>query len=218
MRRRRKAPEEGSRRAASRRGSGLSLGRWLLLGLGVLVVSFGVGYLVSTQMLFPRPDSAGSGVTVPDLSGLDRAQAEAALRQLGLEVGTVRELNHGDAEPGRVLGQAPVPGQQLRPGARVSFSVSVGPPEPRVPPVAGLSAGTARALLEEVGFTVEVQQTRSPGVPPGVVDGTDPPAGAPRPVPSPVTMIVSAGSGADTSGPGVDSVASPVADTLQGRP
>ena len=216
MRRRRKKTEESPRRAGPARTAGLSLGRWLLMGLGVLVVSFGVGYLLSTQVLFPRPETAGEGIAVPDITGRDRAEAEATLRDAGLDVGEVRELTHGDAEPGRVLGQAPVAGQELRRGGRVSFSVSAGPPEPRVPPVAGLSAETARELLEEVGFTVDVRQTQSPGVPPGVVDGTDPPAGAPRPVPSAVTMIVSGGSAEDSADLEGDRL--PSADTVPGSP
>jgi beta-lactam-binding protein with PASTA domain len=213
MRRRRKAPEsEGMRkRRTVGSGSGLSLGRWLLLALGILVVSFGVGYLLSSQLLFPRPETAGTGIPVPDLTGEDRTTAETVLREAGLEIGEVTELAHGDAEPGRVLAQTPIAGQQLREGAAVSFAVSAGPAEPRVPPVAGLSAGTAREILERAGFAVEVKQTRSPDVPEGVVDRTDPPAGAPRPLPSTVTMIVSAetADAADTTLPMADTTRRP---------
>lgn len=210
MRRRRKASESEPVRLERRTG-GLSLGRWLLLAVGILVVSFGVGYLLSTQFLFPRPETAGTGIPVPDLTGEDRTMAETVLREAGLEIGEVTRLAHGDADSGRVLAQTPVAGQQLREGAAVSFAVSAGPAEPRIPPVAGLSAGTARELLERAGFTVEVKQTRSPGVPAGVVDRTDPPAGAPRPLPSTVTMIVSAEtvSPADSGPPSADTTGQP---------
>ncbi|NIP82037.1 MAG: PASTA domain-containing protein, partial [Gemmatimonadetes bacterium] len=127
----------------------------------------------------------------------------------------VRELAHGDTDPDRVVGQTPVAGQQLRKGASVSFAVSAGPPEPRVPPVSGLSVGMARELLERVGFAVEVTQNRSTDVPGGVVDHTDPPAGAPRPLPSTVTLVVSAGTPADSASP--DTVRSPFPDSGPGR-
>ncbi|NIX38720.1 MAG: PASTA domain-containing protein, partial [Gemmatimonadetes bacterium] len=125
------------------------------------VVSFGVGYLLSTLVLFPRPETAGAGVPVPELYDQTLSDAEATLRELGLELGDVRELTSATTDSGRVLAQDPVPGQQLLPGASVAVGVSAGAPELRVPPLAGLGQATARDLLETLGFDVAVQQTRS---------------------------------------------------------
>lgn len=168
--------------------------RWVLLAFILALGSYGVGYLLSTRILFPPPDTAGEGIPVPDLYGQTRADAEAAVRVLGLEVGSVREMRSMGAPAGQVLAQDPLPGQQLFAGGAVALGVSVGPPELHVPPVAGLSEATARDLLESVGFDVAVQQARSVGFPAGVVTRAEPAAGTPQLLPAEVTLIVSAGS------------------------
>lgn len=164
--------------------------QWLLAALVVLVVSFGVGYLLSTQLLFPPPATAGTGVPVPSLSGETRADAEAMLRELGLGTGEVVELASMEVGRGRVLAQDPLAGQQLRRGATVSFAVSAGPPELRVPPVQGMSPESARELLEDVGFDVEVGRVRAEGGTPDMVVGTEPAAGVARTLPATITILV----------------------------
>lgn len=187
------SPEPRPRPPRPKRGRGLldlAWWQWLLTGLGVLVVSFGIGYLLSTQVLFPRPDTAGTGIPVPSLYGETRAEAEAALRAAGLIPGDVTELASLEVERGRVLAQAPIPDQQLRSGAVVSFAVSGGPPVLRVPPVRGMTEEAARDLLESVGFEVEVRQVRGADVPGGAVARTDPEPGVARSLPAVVTVLV----------------------------
>ena len=185
-------PEEERPRRSTWTGS-ITLGRWLLVAVVVLVLSFGGGYFLSTQVLFPRPETAGAGVPVPELYGQTRDQAETAVRSLGLAIGDVREMQSMGTEAGRVLAQSPLPGQQLLPGSSVDLGVSVGPPELRVPPLIGLGEPTARDLLESVGFDVRVQQTRSMEFPAGVVTRADPVPGTARELPATVTLIVSTG-------------------------
>lgn len=198
-------PEKPERPRKSGRPKGrlaFSRGRWILLALVVLAGSFGVGYLLATAVIFPPPDTAGTGVAVPDLYGRTQAEAEAALLEMGFAVGDVTELRSLSADAGRVLAQAPLPGQELRPGGTVSMGVSGGPPELRVPPLVGLGEATARELLETAGFDVAVQQTRSTGVPAGVVARAEPAPGTPQRLPAQVLIIVSAGPPPDA----VDSV------------
>jgi len=180
--------------------------RWLGFAVIVLMVSFGVGYLLSTLVLFPRPDTAGAGVAVPRLYGMDTGSADEALAAVGLEVGEVMELASLETPSGRVLAQDPVPGQQLRPGAAVSYAVSSGPPFLRVPAVVGLAVEAARELLEGAGFDVEIQEARSGEVPPGTVARTEPAGGEPQRLPARVVLVVAVG-GAEPD--------SPVGDTVQ---
>lgn len=168
------------------------MGRWLLAALIILLVSFGTGYLLSTQVLFPAPDTAGSGVPVPDLYGMEREEAEELLADEELGVGLVETLASADIPAGQVLAQSPVVGQQLRRGATVDLVLSAGPPELPVPPVQGLGQALARDLLEQLGFAVEVQQLPAEE-PAGVVARTDPAPGTPRPLPATVTLFVSSG-------------------------
>lgn len=164
--------------------------KWLLAAVVVLVVSFGVGYLLSTQLLFPRPETAGTGITVPSLAGETRDAAQAGLREVGLGAGEVVELASTEVDRGRVLAQAPIAGQQLRRGATVSFAVSAGPPELRVPPVQGMSSESARELLEGVGFDVEVRTVRVEGVAGEVVVDTEPAPGVARTLPATIRLLV----------------------------
>ena len=176
-----------------------SLARWGMLAAIIGVVSFGVGYLLSTLVLFPRPETAGAGVPVPELYDQTLSDAEATLRVLGLELGDVRELTSATTDSGRVLAQDPVPGQQLLPGASVAVGVSAGAPELRVPPLAGLGQATARDLLETLGFDVAVQQTRSAAFPAGVVTRSEPETGTRQPLPAEVVLVVSSGTPQDTT-------------------
>jgi beta-lactam-binding protein with PASTA domain len=179
--------------------SGFSWLRWLVLALAVLAVSYGTGYLLSMFVLFPRPETAGAGIAVPDLAGRSIADAESVIQDAGLVVGEIRELKSMTADSGRVLAQDPVPGQQLLPGATVSLGVSTGPPELQVPPVVGLRQDAARDLLEAVGFDVEVQQTRSTTSPAGVVTRAEPAAGTPLELPATITLVVSTGAPGDSN-------------------
>ena len=196
------APERGRKKGRTGRKGRFGLRHWLLAALVILLGSFGVGYLLSTQVLFPRPETAGTGIAVPELYGLARADAEQRIQDAGLVVGQVSELASSGAEPGQVLAQDPVPGQQLRSGAVVSFAVSSGPPEIRVPPLRGLAADAARDLLARWALDVQVEQVRTADVPAGAVAGTEPTAGTLVQLPGTVTIIVSVGP------PPVDSVPS----------
>jgi eukaryotic-like serine/threonine-protein kinase len=167
--------------------------KWTGLALAVLVLSFGLGYVAAAHLLFPRPETAGAGVAVPPLYGLERAEAERTLAGLGLRLGAVTEVASLRAREGRVVAQEPLPEQQLRPGGQVSLAVSAGPPEARVPPMTGLGERSARHLLEAAGFEVDVRQVRSGGVAPGRVLRTEPAAGDVVRLPGPVALIVNVG-------------------------
>ena len=166
--------------------------RWILAALVILLGSFITGYLLSTQVLFEAPETAGTGVPVPDLYGIDREGAEAALADVGLGVGQVSLMPSSRIPAGQVLAQGPVAGQQLRPGATVDLTLSGGPPEVRVPPVEGLAQRAARDILEEAGFAVQIAQIPSPAVE-GTVARTDPVPGRATTLPATVTVFVSLG-------------------------
>lgn len=168
----------------------------------LLVGSFVTGYLLSTLVLFPAPETAGSGVPIPDLYGLSREEAEGTLVELGLDVGRTEALASMDVPAGAVLAQSPVPGQELRPGASVDLTLSSGPPVLLVPALQGLAEGVATDMLEQSGFEVAVQRVPS-NLPEGTVAQTDPAAGRETPMPASVTLFVSQGA------PRLDSIVPP---------
>lgn len=92
--------------------------------------------------------------SVPDLSGLDVAEAE---RLLGISGFVIRVVDVFDekAAAGTVLGQVPAAGAQWETGRPVAVAVSVGPDDGTgvsVPDVVGLSAEEALATLEQAGL------------------------------------------------------------------
>lgn len=195
MRRRRGGRRSGGSAAKPRRsaGPGLSWRRWLLFGALAVVLAFGVGYLASIFVFFPVPEEAVSGgVPVPDLVGDDLDQARAELRAVGLALGEVTELADDDAAPGVVLAQSSLGGQQLRAGGTVDVAVAARRGEARVPPVVGLTADAAIAVLGMAGLEAQRREIDGEDIA-GRVVGTDPQPGAPVRRPGPVTLLVSAG-------------------------
>jgi serine/threonine-protein kinase len=160
-----------------------------------MVLLFGVGYLISAEWLFPAsgPEAAADEVVeVPDMVGLDEADARAALADAGLELRVRSEMPHRDAPEGAVVAQSPLPGQLARPGAPVEATLSEGPRRRTVPDLRGLSGRQAQIVLERLGFSASVD-TASSDVERGRVVGTRPEAGSDRSLPSEVRVVVSRG-------------------------
>ena len=156
-------------------------------------------------------------VDVPDVVGLTRSSAEAALEARGLGVSVERARS--DEPEGEVLAQTPDGGKTVEEGSVVAISVSTGPsdrrrdsgepaparepvrdrparpPEPTamatVPNVVGLSAGAAVGRLRGAGFrvssTTRTVRDEDEG---GMVLDQAPGAGAERREGSTVTIVV----------------------------
>jgi eukaryotic-like serine/threonine-protein kinase len=89
-------------------------------------------------------------VAVPDVVGLSRASAEAALSDAGLDV--VIEEEASEEPEGDVISQSPTAGSEVERGANVTITVSTGLEEVTVPNVVGLAARDARAQLRAEGL------------------------------------------------------------------
>jgi serine/threonine-protein kinase len=161
----------------------------LLLATGV---PFAIGYLVTTQVLFPPREVAAAGIPTPQLTGLTALEAERVLAQAGLGRLEPLELPHPSVQAGRILAQSPLPEQQLRPGSNVRVSLSSGSVRVRIPDVAGQPAERAEQLLRRLGFTVDRVESESP-VPRGRVHAVVPASGTVIPLPAHLTLHVSLG-------------------------
>lgn len=96
--------------------------------------------------------------TVPDVTGLDRQQAESELREQDLAIGVVSE-DYSDAVPlGAVLSQSPEAGEALRRDRPVDVVISAGPERVTIPDVTGMTLDEATAALESAGLQVEVRE------------------------------------------------------------
>jgi beta-lactam-binding protein with PASTA domain/serine/threonine protein kinase len=94
-------------------------------------------------------------VTVPDLSGMTREQAEEALTAAQL-TGEFTEEHHDEIPEGQVLSQAVAPDEQLDKGSVVPVVVSLGPAPFRLPDVRGRDIDEAAAELRALGLEVRV--------------------------------------------------------------
>ena len=173
-------------------GAGLDWRRWILWGLGSAAFAFLLGWMVATQILFPKPALARDEVAVPDLTGLSLEEAREQLATARLDVGRVREMVHPNAQRGEVIAQDPVSGQRLRPGSEVRLAVSQGRARVTVPDLAGMPADAALELARRVGF--EIERTDEPTVEEaGTVLRTEPAAGTQAELPMRLVVVVSAG-------------------------
>ena len=156
---------------------------------GVFSESVEKGHVVSTD---PGPGERvlpGETVTlvvslgvekypVPELEGLTRDQAAAALAEVQLELGRVEEKFSETVGEGLVIRQGREPGTKLRPGTAVDLVVSKGRKPIGVGDWVGKDADQAQRVLERKGLVVDRSQEQyDDDVPAGAVIAQTPPGG-----------------------------------------
>lgn len=96
------------------------------------------GIVITTKPAPGQPVAVGSAVelvvstgkvAVPQLIGLPRAEAEAALKALGLAI-SVAEVENSQVEPGKVTAQSDAPDALVEQGKTISVVVAKAPPPP----------------------------------------------------------------------------------------
>ncbi len=162
--------------------------KWVLVaGAGCFVL----GYLAVTLLFFP-----GFGrspiVTVPDLTGRSRGQAERALDRLGLRAQRGQPFANPRMPRGRVLMQTPLPGEEVARGSTVRIVLSGGPEMRQVPSISGLARPDVIGLLQRFGFRVAIRRTQHRSAENALI-GTLPEAGKPAAVGGMVILLVSNG-------------------------
>jgi beta-lactam-binding protein with PASTA domain len=182
------APDTARRRA--RRRSPLSM---LLVYGGLLAAAFAVGVLLFNAVIMPAFVRRGDEVTVPDLTGKSRAEAEAMLVDTGLVPGETRE-RHDQRPVDTVIRQQPRPNTAVKSGRTVILTVSLGEPGRQVPDLAGSTTRNAQLALGDVDLVVgDVVRAPSPAVPAEMVVASHPPIGVTLPRGSRVDLLVSTG-------------------------
>ncbi|MEV4806156.1 PASTA domain-containing protein [Nonomuraea sp. NPDC049421] len=113
-------------------------------------------------------------VTIPPLTGLDKAAAAKAVERAGLTLGRVTRQDSSRAI-GQVLASTPAAGTAVDRGAKVSLRVSAGLP---VPEVTGMRRGPAEAALTGADLKVGAITRACSQEPSGQVLSTRPKAGS----------------------------------------
>ena len=145
-----------------------------------------------TVSLGPTP------VLVPNLIGQSQAAASATLVGATLTVGAVTEANSPSVPVGNVMGQNPLAGSTVLPGAPVSLVVSKGPVIVTVPGVVGQTQANAQTAITGVGlFLQSITFITNPATAGNVIAQT-PAAGQSAVLGSPMTITVSLGTNSVT--------------------
>ncbi len=168
-----------------------SRGAWGVVAF-TLLVGFGLGYLLSTRVLFPVPPRPRDLFEVPDVRGVDQSAALETVRSMGLQMAVTDSFSHPLALRGEVLGQSPLAGQLSVSGDTIDVTVSLGPVRRPVPDVVRLREERARDVLEASGFLVAVDRLEAE-LPAGQVVEVLPEPGTEVDLPMEVRIAVSTG-------------------------
>ncbi len=128
-------------------------------------------------------------ITVPPVTGLTEAAAQAELRRAGLTPGPVTTVASSTVPVGVVISTNPVAGTSWPQPKPVSISVSAGPP---LPSFVGQQFTTAQAMAQSGGYLLQ-QQSVASDQPPGTIVSQSPAAGTPISKGEVVTVQVSSG-------------------------
>jgi serine/threonine-protein kinase len=137
-------------------------------------------------------------VAVPDLERLTVSEAQAALREADLALGSQLSEASIDVDEGLVIRSVPAVGEEVEPETAVDIFVSTGPELVTVPDVSTgcLSIGAARQVLRDAGLVL-AQGSPVPSVPecpnPSRVVGQEPLAGETVEAGSTVTVFQGGG-------------------------
>ena len=94
--------------------------------------------------------------SVPTLKGKARADAEAALKNANLEIGTITEEFSDQITKGVVISQSLATGNEVEEGTKVDFVVSKGPEDVVIPDLSGNPRDRVVEKLRALGLNVEL--------------------------------------------------------------
>lgn len=157
-----------------------------------LVSGFFLAYLVVAFFVFPA-GVIPQDVRVPNVIGLTFTDATSQLQQKGFRAERGEMRFHNAAPKGTVLDQAPAPGSREARDIRVTLVVSGGQRYATIPGVIGMSRELALNALEVAGFDVGEVTERPSNDPRGAVIDARPRPGTQAPMPSTVSLVLSAG-------------------------
>jgi eukaryotic-like serine/threonine-protein kinase len=129
-------------------------------------------------------------ITVPNVTGMQQAAAEAALRRAGLTPGPVTQTGSSTVPTGEVVSTNPPPGVSWPQTKPVSLTVSAGPP---LPNFVGQQFQAAQGQAQSGGYQLQEVAAVNSNQPQGTIVGQSPPPGTPITPNEVVTVQVSNG-------------------------
>lgn len=135
-------------------------------------------------------------VSVPDLRGMTKDQAQKALTDAGLKASEGDTVYSSDVEEGKVAEQSIAAGNSAKKGDTVTYHLSKGEEKVTIPNVVGQSQSNATSRLEAAGFAVDIAYQESTSVEKGNVISQSATGTAAKG--STITLTISSGAGSAT--------------------
>jgi len=170
---------------------------WIPIVVTLVLIALlgGLLWFLASTLLEDDPQTAVQ-VTVPDVVGKSRAEAEQDLEDAGLEVGNITRVPPVDdtQEPNTVVEQDPAADEMVDRGTAVDLTIVESPELVAIPNLEGSSVEEAQAALLELELEpAGPQEEPSDTVDEGSVTRTDPASGEEVDPGSTVTIFVSTG-------------------------
>jgi serine/threonine-protein kinase len=150
----------------------------------------------STVSIVISSGPAQNNVSVPDVEGLTRADAQSMLLNLGLKV-VVAENPSTEVATDVVIAQLPAAGDSVAPGTSIGIVVSTGPPttvdQVPTPDVVGITLADAQQVISDAGLEAIPVVSVGSGKPANQVVAQTPAAGVQTQVGSKVVLFYSSG-------------------------
>ena len=171
---------------------------WIPLVVTLILIALlgGLLWFLAANLLSDDNQQAGALITVPNVVGKSREQAEMDLQDAGLAVGTITRVQPSGATqaPGTVLEQDPAANEKVDRQTPVNLTVVAQPAAVTIPDLQGQSVADAQAALLDLGLMPDgPREEPSDTVDPGQVTRTDPAAGQDVDPGSTVTIFTSSG-------------------------
>jgi serine/threonine-protein kinase len=165
--------------------------------VGVLAAAglLGLGLILLIKLL--GPGTPAGAITVPDVRGMELAEARSELDAAGLTRIGEGVIADSEIPAGLAAGTDPAAGEKVEPGSDVTLLVSGGIADIAVPRVIEQTLDAARATIEGIGLEVGVISYEvSPVIPEGSVIAQEPGPGTLVARGTDVDLVVSAGADA----------------------
>jgi serine/threonine-protein kinase len=162
---------------------------WTLVTIGVLALAA----IITMLLLHDGGSDAPPSVTVPNVVGLSKADAQKKLTADGLDMAPLVDTD-SDEPADTATKSDPKAGTAAHKDDTVQVWFSAGPKAVKVPDVKGMSQSDARDALQAAGLTAgNVQVVNDSSVDKDHVVKTDPAIGDPADKSTPVTLYVASG-------------------------
>lgn len=168
----------------------------IVVTLVLIALLGGLLWFLAANVLNNDDQQTGVNVTVPDVVGKSRTQAEQDLTEAGLEIGTITRVPAADdtQQPGTVVEQDPAANTEVERETTVDLTIVAAPDQVAIPSLEGSSLEEAQATLTGLGLEpAGPQEEPSDTIDAGLVTRTDPASGTDVDPGSQVTIFVSAG-------------------------